>query len=102
MGTLNTYVLSEWGDFFMNIREADLSAVSPITGNADWQVVAQGGTLHVKGVAGATLQVVSMNGAVVAEQQEAAGEVRFTNLPAGIYLVNCVKNGKVVTKKVLL
>lgn len=102
MGTLNTYVLSEWGDFFMNIREADLSAVAPITGNADWQVVAQSGTLLVKGAAGATLQVVSMNGAVVAEQQEAAGEVRFTNLPAGIYLVNCVKNGKVVAKKVLL
>lgn len=102
MGTLATYQLSEWGDFFTNIREEDLTAVEGVLKNSSWTVDTQMGKMCVKGVAGASVKVVSANGSVVAAQKVAADVQIFDHLPKGIYIVSVQKNGMTQSKKVLL
>ena len=102
IGTLSTYQLSEWGDFFLNILEADLSAVTSVTGNKTWKVDTQSGKLVVKGVAGANVKVFASNGAVIAQQQGDTDAVTFSTLPNGIYVVSVTNNGVVQSQKVLL
>lgn len=101
-GTLSTYQLSEWGDFFTNIREADLSAVASVNGNKMWAVETLSGKLIVKGVAGAVVKLVSANGAVIAEQQADSDVLTFSALPKGIYVVSVISNGVMQSQKVLL
>ena len=101
-GTLSTYQLSEWGDFFLNIREADLTAVASVNGDKKWTVETNSGKLTVKGVSGAKVKVVSTDGVVIAEQSAATDAVTFSTLPNGIYVVSVIRNGVMQSQKVLL